>query len=373
MALTQRPIFAILTMPDSEKGFRGNRTNFIDIIRTGASMGVDIFVITTDDLNPTQPIVSAYRYDSHKRRWFKEKIPLPQVIYNRIPFREDELQPRVKQLIRSCLKQPHLHLYNPYFFNKWDLFEWLRRSQITKRYIPSTHKWSPQLSLKKSLNRHRLLYLKPVKGKAGKGIMRISKVQNDKLPYRLTVQFDRQSQTMKYKDTLKLRSIVKQYIGDERYIVQQGIWLAEYEQRPFDIRVLVQKNVRGQWSITGVGARVAGNMSITTHVPRGGSIDSPHKLLNTAFDSETAKRIMARIRRTSLLIAKQIEKASKQYLGEMSMDLGIDKRGRIWFFEANSKPMKFDEADIRRKSLQRLIEYGLYLTNHPSAKRKKGR
>ena len=47
----------------------------------------------------------------------------------------------------------------------------------------------------------------------------------------------------------------------------------------------------------------------------------------------------------------------------MSIDLGVDKSGNLWFFEANSKPMKFDEPEIRRKSLQKLIEYGYYLYN----------
>lgn len=30
------------------------------------------------------------------------------------------------------------------------------------------------------------------------------------------------------------------------------------------------------------------------------------------------------------------------------MDLGIDDLGEIWFFEANAKPMKFDEPQIRK-------------------------
>ncbi|UUZ93289.1 YheC/YheD family protein [Paenibacillus sp. P25] len=47
----------------------------------------------------------------------------------------------------------------------------------------------------------------------------------------------------------------------------------------------------------------------------------------------------------------------------MSMDLGVDTNGDLWFFEANSKPMKFDEPPIRKKSLENLIRYSLYLSN----------
>ncbi len=64
------------------------------------------------------------------------------------------------------------------------------------------------------------------------------------------------------------------------YIVPARHSAGYVERRPFDLRVLVQKNSKGQWDITGVGARVAGSSSITTHVPRGGSIEDPEKLLS---------------------------------------------------------------------------------------------
>ncbi len=144
--------------------------------------------------------------------------------------------------------------------------------------------------------------------------------------------------------------------------MQQGIDLSSYRQRPFDLRVLVQKNGKGLWSIAGVGARLAGKSSITTHVPRGGSIDDPAKLLASTFGAAGSKRIIVSARRSALLIAKQIEKASGSVLGEMSMDLGVDTDGRLWFFEANSKPMKFDEPHIRKKSLENLILYSAFLS-----------
>lgn len=48
-------------------------------------------------------------------------------------------------------------------------------------------------------------------------------------------------------------------------------------------------------------------------------------------------------------------------LGEMSMDLGVDEEGGLWFFEANSRPMKFDEPAIRKLSLERIFQYSHHL------------
>lgn len=38
--------------------------------------------------------------------------------------------------------------------------------------------------------------------------------------------------------------------------------------------------------MTGIGARLAGARSITTHVPRGGSIEEPASMLESTFGTE---------------------------------------------------------------------------------------
>lgn len=121
------------------------------------------------------------------------------------------------------------------------------------------------------------------------------------------------------------------------------------------------KNIRGSWSITGVGARLAGKGSITTHVPRGGSVEDPFKLLSSLFGPEDSTDLLNKVKSTAIQIARQIERASGLSHGEMSMDLGVDTLGTLWFFEANAKPMKFDEPEIRQKSLRRIFQYSSFL------------
>ena len=60
------PIFGILTVADEERQFRGNRNNFIDIIRTGREAGIDVYVVTVSDLNLARRTAVGYRYDSRK-------------------------------------------------------------------------------------------------------------------------------------------------------------------------------------------------------------------------------------------------------------------------------------------------------------------
>jgi len=354
-------VMAILTMDDTDKGFRGNRRNFIDIIEVGKQAKILVYVTTSTHLKLHAKKIIGFTYDAESRMWDRKYFKLPDVVYNRIPFREDEWIPEVQNKITECLNHPYIRLFNSSFFNKWTLFKWLSKDKRTRRFVPITRKYKDDIYLIPLLKKFSFLYLKPEKGKAGMGIMRIRRLPNRKLRYSIDVQEKTGNHVYRYATVSQLKDKIRQFSEHEDYIVQQGIQLAHLYRRPFDLRVLVQKNNKGQWAISGIGARLAGEMSITTHVPRGGSIEDPRRLLIASFSSIKAKRILGGVRRSALVIAKQIERGAQTELGELSLDLGVDKFARLWFFEANSKPMKFDEPQIRKKSLERLMQYCNFL------------
>ncbi|MEO3943993.1 YheC/YheD family protein [Gorillibacterium sp. CAU 1737] len=358
-----RTSLAILTMPDLDNGFRGNRSNFIDLIAKGKELGAFVFVVTTDDLRKATKRIYGHVYQPESELWVRQLLPMPQVIYSRIPTRTDEQLPEVQTLIADFARKRGVSLFNPYFFNKWALFEWLNTDKATRHFIPATRRLASPKELVAFIQSHPMTYLKPVRGKAGKGIMRLETyVPGQKYWCKLSIQDNKRSIVTNHLNIAKLWTRIKQETGEEDYIIQQGIPLAESMGRPFDLRVLVQKNQAGRWLLTGIGARVAGVKSITTHVPRGGHIDSPERALLSSFGERRGLLIFRKVSHAALVIAKRIEKESGFKLGEMSLDLGVDQNGRIWFFEANSRPMKFDEPDIRELSLTRIIEYSHYLS-----------
>lgn len=359
----KKPVFAILTIDDDVQLFRGNRQNFADLIRTGEQMGLLVYVVTVARLKLKASKVIGYTYNSEEDAWIESWYPLPDIVYNRIPQREDERLPVVRRKLTAIGRTPGICLFNRRFFNKWSLFKWLNESRGGRPYVPETKRLTEPAVLASLLKRHRLLYLKPVQGKAGVGIMSIKVYPEKHLPYLLQVQGDKGSKTFQCGSLKRLWAKVEgeSKAAGEPYIAQQGITLASVGERPFDLRALIQKNGNGVWELTGIGARVAGSTSITTHVPRGGYIDDPEKLLESVFGREKAQKVLGKVHTAAILLSRQIERSSRLRLGEMSMDLGVDVKGDVWFFEANSKPMKFDEPHIRGKSLERIFQYGLYL------------
>ncbi|WP_232698852.1 YheC/YheD family endospore coat-associated protein [Brevibacillus daliensis] len=352
------PLIGILTSGEGAS-FKGNRENFIDICKMGQKKGALVFVFTPDGVNWDTKEINGHLYHSKKEEWFSHTFPFPHVVYNRIPTRKVETKPYMQELVERFSRLENVTLYNQKFFDKHDLFTELQNQNNVASFLPQTQKLDTLSTLKNFSKSHSLLYLKPVLGRAGKGIMQVEKVKGNWLLRRVE---RKKAPTETYSTLKKLWEQIKPLLDNTPYIIQQGIRLASYQNRIFDIRVLVQKNGSGCFGVTGMGIRQAGEDSITTHVPRGGAILLLDEVLPALFGEDEATRLKNELRNTALLFAMALEK-SKGVLGEMSMDLGVTPDGAIYFFEANAKPEKFDEPSIRVSSLENIISFAHYLSS----------
>lgn len=356
----QKPLIGILTS-DGNRIFRGNHDNFKDLIQMGRKAGVLICVLTPRSFVPKQQMVQGYilrTNDGYRTRWSKVWLPLPTVIYNRIPNRVVEKRRAEQTILLRLQKHPDVHLFNHNFFNKWDLYQKLYSNEDWRYMVPITKPFEKPETLGIMLDQYPIVFAKPIDGKAGIGLMKIRKKDKQFL---LTYQNQQGQKHVSVKNMEQLWLLMKQYTQKKEYILQQGISLAQYQQRPCDFRVLIQKDAQGTWQITGVGVRVAGKNAISTHVPMGGKIANVHQVLKQLFP-QNHTYLYKKLKQKAKGIAHFIEQSQNDQLGEMSMDIGIESNGRMWFFEANAKPMKFDEPEIRKLSLQRIIQYARFLT-----------
>ena len=359
---------AILTSPSKIMPFKGNRANFRDLLKAAKMTGVRAYVVTTAHIAnfEEQREWHGYTYDFKKRSWVQAQFLKPHVVYNRIPHRRDELKPSVNSLIQRLEKYATIAFFNPRFFNKSQLAKWLQSTDTMKSHIPRTQMLKNHATLQSMLQQFDHLFLKPIHGKAGAGVMKISRIQAQQ--WVVKRQIGNRILTKQFNQSEALWRYLKQKMRRRAYIIQQWIRCLKVNGAPFDLRVLLQKNERGKWSVTGIGARVAGSANrLTTHVPRGGYIASPLVLLKKSIGEIKAHQVLKETGLFAIKAAQQIEQQSAQLLGEMSMDIGIDEQQKAWFFEANARPMKFDEPKIRKRSLRKWVRYCRYLAKHWSS------
>lgn len=340
------PIMAILA--GFERGsFSGSRANYRDIMKVAAEEGKFVYVIAPEN------VTSGQMWRGHVRigyqKWISVPCPRPDAVYNRVPTRNAERSKAVVAAKRT-LRDAGIPLFNPDYFNKKIIYDVLERSPAAK-YLPATMKLFDARSVAIMLRGHGNLYLKPTGGSIGHGILRVDSIGGNR--YRLSVLKNNSCKTYEAEDFRALWPLIRQHRLPGEYVIQAAKSLIEFKGSPCDFRVLAQKN-SDEWEVVGIGVRVSGPETITTHVPGGGYVASANTVLARTF-GDNAKEIEQEMRRMIRTCAEAIDAYYQGELGEMSMDIGLDNSRRLWFFEANAKPMKFDEPDIRSKSIEGVL------------------
>lgn len=361
------PVLGILSIPRANTNpfLGGQNEAFAEIVTIAEKMNCIAFVFSPTDIDWAKRAVWGYRYNVNREpcEWERQLYPLPSIIYNRIPNRTLEKREEISKAIDLLRQKYGPRLFNPCFLDKWQTHTILFSNKLTKVFLPDAQRLHQFRVIIDMLKQYKSVFLKPTANSLGNDIVKID--QDSRNGYYFIHQTlsgpRRKGFTASFSELVgELPSISN---GTNTYLVQQAIALAEYEGRPFDLRLLVQKNGHGQWQKTGMAARIAGEGSITTHVFYGGTRDSAWKAIRGAAKTHgfSPEKVEKQLKILVSVFPKTIEKFLGQSFGELEMDLGIDRQGKVWFFEANSKPFRFDEKLIRAKSLVRLIHYTKYL------------
>jgi glutathione synthase/RimK-type ligase-like ATP-grasp enzyme len=244
-------------------------------------------------------------------------------------------------------------------YSKWEKTNVLLHSAALREYIPATKLFGHE-NLLLMLTEYGMVYVKPVNGTFGKGVMRVEKLRSPSKGYKYQL-----NTTIRTFPTFELlhQSLVKK-INGRRYLVQRGIDLLRHKKRRFDIRVMIQRNNNNHWEATGIIGRLAHPAKIVTNYHNGGTPMSFESLMST-HQSPTQKMVYAiRLKQISLDIAKELE---KHYPGikELGIDIAIDQQMRPWILEVNTKPdafifRKLEDKTIFRKIYQYAVSYGRY-------------
>lgn len=347
------------------------RDTFRELIQAGRRMNVDVFIAHPRDFQWRRDSVIGYTLAEGEPmpRWVRRRYPLPHVAYNRVPSRIAESRPSVQECLSRLSRRLGPRLFNPFYLSKSSVFQQLSRDEQLKGYLPPTRNVNSWRDVEAMVKTYGRVYLKPARGSLGDHTVELTRASRALFPggypYRYRFNLRGGRTRVGYARHLDaVRQALHPLMAVRPYIVQKAVDLARLDGRPFDLRILVQKDELGRWIMSGVAARVAGPGQITTHVPRGGRRASVEEAM-TAFPPETAAALLQELETMTVAVAKAVEKGSGRNFAEMSMDVGVDGQGRPWLFEVNSKPLRFDEPTIRRQAQERLLAYARYLQGYP--------
>ena len=94
---------------------------------------------------------------------------------------------------------------------------------------------------------------------------------------------------------------------------------------------------------------------------------TPENALQKLYGNRSEAMLTA-LKKASIQLADGIERNYRYPLGELGLDLGLDKDERFWMFEANAKPGRsiFKHPELKDQgilALNTMLEYCLYLSS----------
>ena len=342
----------------------GSRTGYVRELLRIAENKAYFFAFTPRDINWQTERVNGYFWNSGGG-WTRRTVPLPDVVYNRLPSRKAETSTYIAG-IRERFVRKKIPFFNWSFFNKSDVYKLLDADPEANRHLPESVANPSPDNIKELMEKHQFVYYKPTAGSLGSGIYRLT--YSPKRGYFARYRRGGSNVLLRFSNFSSLMRMLNGRHGSalSRYVIQQGVRLVEIDGCPIDFRFHMHKNGKNEWIAAGIGAKKAGRGSVTTHIKNGGSLMTPEQALGRAF-GDKADEVLEQAKKAAVRLSEAIERNYPHTLGELGLDIGIDKDGEVWMFEANAKPGRsiFKHPALKaqgRASMEYILEHCLYLS-----------
>lgn len=306
-------------------------------------------------------------------RWRLARRRLPRLIYDR--FFLHFPRPGVLRQYRRLRRAGVFKFLNPTLPDKWKVHRVLAREEPVRRLLPPTQPYRDAAQLLRCVRLWGGVVAKPVHGMKGRGLWFVHLEDGEIIVRRGT-------RGRMFMSEGRFRQWARERLGKD-YILQRALFLRDSQGRPFDIRVLAQRDHRGELLITGAGIRLGSPGSLVSNLHQGGqavTIDQGVALIpqlaSPGNNNVTAKKpgspgtAAATFRNYLYSAALRVARALDRHYGplaEAGLDFGFDLMSRrLYFIEANSRPGRFifvrmgDDA-ARELAIRRPLEYARFL------------
>jgi len=233
-------------------------------------------------------------------------------------------------------------------WSKMTKYQLLKRNRKLVKHLPETRRMKKH-GLMQMLDKYDKVIIKPSSSFGGKGVMRITAERKGRYSLHSGKKVKHFGSANGLKAYLKRKHL-------RGYIVQRYVSLAKANGRPFDLRVMVQRRKKSDWTVTGKLAKIAGKGYIVTNIRRshGNVVSVKTAISQSRIRSKYSNALMSKIDKVALRTAKHLHKYYK-WIRTTGVDMGLDRKGNIWIIEANFDPATSLFLKLKDKSMYRKI------------------
>ena len=366
--------------PDDQGRPFGPPTGFLmECCQTAEKLDMRAVVFDAVDVDSDRGVVTpATVVDG---RWIEcGPEPWPSVIYDRASVLDPVFSAPADR-VRGQFDRAQIPFVNPLPFIRLaaDKLETYRRMAAGGLAVPHTGCLGEH-TLRAFLARYDHVYIKPRAGSQGTGVIEIVRSRNGRHVIRTL------AATYEVKDGQSARDRIMELVCEGRTktrdcLVQQGISTESADGRRFpryDLRLLMQKDGKARWFLTGLVARVSQTGGPTANLSNGARSEEAEPVLDGRYGPALRKKILRRAAEASFATCEILEE-NLGPIGELGLDIVPDASGAPWIIEINAKPGRnvfkriAHSADvpgpvrqrygaIRMKSVARPFEYAKTLS-----------
>lgn len=284
---------------------RSSRKRILKLYQSYHAQKLNLFAFTPADILWNKRLILGLNLK--EGIWKQRSFPFPDVVYNRCYNKKNITIQRLEQVIgrNKCFNTIN-------FFNKWKVYNILKNSDLNA-FLPDTFLYNKS-NISALLDKYKLVYIKPTYGFKGKSVHRVERMDNGEI----NISLDSFAPRYICRKNESIQEKLDELLGRRKHIIQQGLRINRLEDQYFDIRVLVQKDIVGEWRVSAIICRVAYEQYFNTSIYE--AIHDVADILPQFLSPQKANEILHSLNEVSIKAAQETE-IYMGSLGELSVDL----------------------------------------------------
>ncbi|GAX90726.1 YheC/YheD family protein [Effusibacillus lacus] len=303
--------------------------------QAGLRHEVKVIFFHPEDVNFFQNRVHAWSCSSSdgKSGWVRKWHRMPDVVYENVLLRA--LRQTGALTVKREFQKKGIPVFNPALFQKNRIADILKRNKQVSRHIPKTIQVRTVKDVLSFLEQVKCVYLKPVRGTGGKGILELQ-LQQDSVRVRAQ-RFIKDKGFDRTFSRQKLAAFLRYLLQKGRYIAQEKVELLTRDGRKIDFRFQLNRNETGKWQLVGIRPKLGPVGSIVSNLHSGGIEGDWEEISEWAFKEGYPFPGKQELTKAAIATAEEFTRYRRN-LGLVGLDIGVDVNGRYYVLDVNPRP-----------------------------------